>query len=121
MLETHFRRSFMAYFDRDENLGAMIKAIRAEGETHPCHSILAKMDSCNDATCQEHHGDDALLVPRTGVDGDELRIIVGDCLELVGANRCAPPDCTLNLRARITPPVTPAIIIDEASPEGVVN
>lgn len=87
VLETHFRRSYTAYFNRDENLGGIIKAIRDGGPQHPCHRDLHKLDSCNDATCEEHHGEDALLMPKTGLDPDELRIIVGDCLELVGATR----------------------------------
>lgn len=91
VLETHYRRSYSAYFAHDRNLGGIVKDIAAEGTTHPCHRDLARLDNCNDATCDKHHGDDAIVVAKRGVDPDELRVIAVDALELVGARRRADP------------------------------
>lgn len=87
VLETHYRRSYTAYFDRDDNLGTIISKIRAGGDTHPCHADLFDLESCNAATSDEHHGDDPLVAPSEPVDPDGLAIVVKDSLELVGALR----------------------------------
>jgi len=87
VLETHYRRSFTAYFSRGQNLGQIVKDIAKAGATHPCHRDLARLDNCNDATCEEHHGDDALVVVKRDVDPDGLRIVARDALELIGARR----------------------------------
>ena len=87
VLETHYRRSYSAYFPRDRNLGQIVKDISTAGPTHPCHRDLGKLNNCNDFTCDRHHGDDALVVVKQGVDPDELRTVARDALELVGARR----------------------------------
>ena len=87
VLETHYRRSYSGYFDHDLNLGKIVKAIAAAGSAHPCHRDFARIDNCNDATCDKHHGDDAVVVVKRGVDPDELRVIARDALELIGARQ----------------------------------
>ena len=87
VLETHYRRSYSAYFAHDRNLGQIVKDIAATGSSHPCHRDLGRLDNCNDATCDEHHGDNAIVVVKQGVDPDGLRIIASDALELIGARR----------------------------------
>jgi wobble nucleotide-excising tRNase len=89
-LETHYRRSFTAYFAHDRNLGQIVRDISDEGVSHPCHRDLGRLDNCNDATCDKHHGDDAIVLVKRGVDPDELRIIAADALELIGARKPAP-------------------------------
>lgn len=89
VLETHYRRSYTAYFPHDRNLGQIVRDIAEGGSSHPCLDDLARLDNCNDATCDRHHGDDAMVVVKCGVDPDELRTIVRDALELIGAMRPA--------------------------------
>jgi len=89
-LETHYRRSFAAYFAHDRNLGQIVRDISDEGPSHPCHRDLGRLDNCNDATCDKHHGDDAIVLVKRGVDPDELRVIAADALELIGARKPAP-------------------------------
>ena len=48
---------------------------------------LGRLDNCNDATCDKHHGDDAIVVVKQGVDPDGFRVIARDALELIGARR----------------------------------
>ena len=86
VLETHYRRSYSAYFGGDQNLGQIIKDIAGTGPAHPCHRDLVRLDNCNDFTCDQHHGDDAVTVKR-GLDPDELRPIARDALELIGARK----------------------------------
>jgi wobble nucleotide-excising tRNase len=88
-LETHYRRSFTAYFAHDRNLGQIVRDISDGGASHPCHRDLGRLDNCNDATCDKHHGDDAIVVVKRGVDPDELRVIAADALELIGARKPA--------------------------------
>lgn len=85
VLETHYRRSYTAYFSHDRNLGQIVKDIAEAGPSHPCHRDLGRLDNCNDATCDRHHGDDAIIVTKQGMDPDSLRIIARDVLELIGA------------------------------------
>lgn len=87
VLETHYRRTYAAYFARNRNLGQIINDIAAGGPAHPCHRDLSKLDNCNDFTCDRHHGDDAIVVVKQGVDPDELRTVARDALELVGARK----------------------------------
>ncbi|OWK33700.1 AAA family ATPase [Sphingomonas dokdonensis] len=89
VLETHYRRSYTAYFAHDRNLGGIVKDIADEGDSHPCHRDLSRLDNCNDATCDKHHGDDAIVLVKRGVDPDGLRVIAADALELIGARRPA--------------------------------
>lgn len=102
-LETHYRRSFAAYFAHDRNLGQIVRDIFDEGASHPCHRDLGRLDNCNDATCDKHHGDDAIVVVKRGVDPDELRVIAADALELIGARKPAPAPAAA---VRPTPAVT---------------
>ena len=96
VLETHYRRSYMAYFPHDRNLGQIVKDIAAAGPSHPCHRDVDRLDDCNVATCDRHHGEDAIVVTKQGVDPDSLRVIASDALELIGARRksaAAPINC----------------------------
>jgi len=95
VLETHFRRSYSAYFARNLNLGQIVKSIRTFGDAHPCFPFLAKLDACDDATCNKHHGDDALVIEKRGVDPDDLRVIAIDALEMIGARRPVGPASTV--------------------------
>ncbi len=63
--------------------------IADEGVSHPCYRDLGRLDNCNDATCDKHHGDDAIVLVKRGVDPDGLRVIAADALELIGARRPA--------------------------------
>ena len=103
VLETHYRRSYTAYFARDRNLGGIVKDISQEGTTHPCYRDLTRLDNCNDATCDKHHGDDAVVVVKRGVEPDELRVIAADALELIGARKSATPSV---VASRPSPAVT---------------
>ncbi|WP_427023300.1 AAA family ATPase [Aureimonas ureilytica] len=87
VLETHFRRSYRAWFGPDEDLGAIVLAIARDGATHPCHSALDKLRGCNEATRERHHGEDARLRAGAAVDPDELRVVVADALGLIRAIR----------------------------------
>ncbi len=91
VLETHYRRSYMAYFPQNCNLGQIVRIIAATGLSHPCHRDLKRLENCNDATCNRHHGDDAVLTVKQGIDPDELRVIAADTLQLIGARQ---PDAT---------------------------
>lgn len=100
VLETHYRRSHSAYFAHDRNLGGIVKDISDQGTSHPCHRDLGRLDNCNDATCDKHHGDDAVVVVKRGVDPDELRVIAADALELIGARKpAASPGALLAIAA----------------------
>lgn len=87
VLETHYRRTYTAYFGPTENLGPIIGLIRTEGENHPCWRDLRGLDMCNEATMADHHGEDASVAPGTPIDADNLRTIVGECLQLINAQR----------------------------------
>lgn len=87
VLETHFRRSFTAYFSHNRNLGQMVRDIDNHFGPHPCDGVRDRMDALNSATCENHHGDDANISPKKGVDPDELKVIVTDALELIGARK----------------------------------
>lgn len=91
VLETHYRRSYSGWFGHDENLGSIVGSISAAGSSHPCHRDLTKLDNCNDATCEKHHGDNAAVVVKRGVDPDELKVVARDALELIGARRPTRP------------------------------
>ena len=87
VIETHFRRSYTAYFPHNRNLGQMVWDIDNHVGTHPCAGVRDRMDALNSATCDNHHGDDADVMPKKGVDPDALKVIVTDALELIGARR----------------------------------
>ena len=57
--------------------------------SHPCAGVRDRMDALNTSTCDNHHGDDADVMPKKGVDPDALKVIVADALELIGARRPA--------------------------------
>lgn len=109
VIETHYRRSFSAWFGPDQNLGSMIGSIRDAGAVHPCYIELARLENCDDATCDKHHGDNAALLVKRGVDPDELRVVARDALELAGARR--PPVAAATSRteydARVRLPIEP--------------
>lgn len=85
VLETHFRRSFTAYFPHNRNLGQMVRDIDDYSGPHPCAGVRDRLDALNSSTCDNHHGDDADVMPKKGVDPDELKVIVTDALEVIGA------------------------------------
>lgn len=87
VIETHFRRSYTAYFPHNRNLGQMVWDIDNYGGPHPCAGARDRMDALNSSTCDNHHGDDADVMPKKGVDPDALKVIVTDALELIGARR----------------------------------
>ena len=87
VLETHYRRSYSGWFDPDQNLGSIVRSISETGAGHPCYRDLTRLDNCNDATCEKHHGDNAVVVVKRSVDPDELKVIALDALELIGARR----------------------------------
>ncbi|MFN3990403.1 MAG: AAA family ATPase [Erythrobacter sp.] len=87
VIETHFRRSFTAYFPHNRNLGQMVRDIDDHVGPHPCDGVRDRMDTLNSATCDNHHGDDADVMPKKGIDPDELKVIVADALELIGARK----------------------------------
>ena len=89
VIETHFRRSYTAYFPHNRNLGQMVRDIDDHVGSHPCDGVRNRMDALNSATCDNHHGDDADVMPKKGVDPDALKVIVTDALELIGARRPA--------------------------------
>lgn len=114
VLETHYRRSYSGWFDHDQNLGSIVRSISEAGAMHPCHRDLGKLDNCNDATCDKHHGDDAAVVVKRGVDPDELKVIAVDALELVGARRPGIVTTAENVL-----PSSPANANDPAAPAAV--
>tara|TARA_R110002074_G_scaffold399684_2_gene593365 strand:- start:1255 stop:3558 length:2304 start_codon:yes stop_codon:yes gene_type:complete len=87
VIETHFRRSYTAYFSHNRNLGQMVRDIDNYAAPHPCAGVRDRMDALNSSTCDNHHGDDADVMPKKGVDPDALKVIVSDALELIGARR----------------------------------
>jgi wobble nucleotide-excising tRNase len=87
VLETHLRRSYTAYFAHNRNLGNMIRDIDDYSGQHPCAGIRNQLDSLNTSTCDNHHGDDSEAIPRKGVDPDELKVIVTEALEVIGARK----------------------------------
>jgi wobble nucleotide-excising tRNase len=87
VLETHYRSAYAAYFDRNDNLGIIIKKIREEGRQHACYADLPDLESCNAATSDEHHGGDPAVAPSLPIDQDDLHLVVRDCLQLIGALR----------------------------------
>ena len=87
VIETHFRRSYTAYFPHNRNLGQMVWDIDHHTGGHPCAGVRDRMDALDASTCNNHHGDDAYAMPKKGVDPDALKVIVADALELIGARR----------------------------------
>lgn len=104
VLETHFRRSYRAYFDHDRNLGQMVRDIDGYVGVHPCAGIRDQMDALNSATRENHHGDDANVMPKKGVDPDALMVIVRDALVLIGASKPNLPTQRPPLSQPGTPP-----------------
>lgn len=88
VLETHYRR-YRAYFAADQNLGSIVKAIASEGPSHPCHRDLTQLDRCNNATCDDHHGENADTGRARILSREEVRVVATDALELIGARRPA--------------------------------
>lgn len=83
VLETYYRATYPAYFGSSDNLGPIIEKIRQGGSNHPCWSHFQKIQNCNDATNDNHHGDDPTIGNRPTIDPDNLRSTVLDCLELI--------------------------------------
>ena len=106
VVETHFRRAYTAYFPHNRNLGHMVRDIDTHVGAHPCAGVRDQMDAINTSTCDNHHGDDADVMPKKGVDPDALKVIVTDALELIGARR----------HAVATVPTSPAPAVSAAAP-----
>lgn len=87
VLETHYRRSYSAWFHADQNLGSIVRSISETGSGHPCHRNLTQLDNCDDATCDKHHGDNAVVVAKRNVDPDELKVVAVDALGHALINR----------------------------------
>lgn len=87
VLETHYRRSFSAYFKPSDNLGPIITAIKTSGANHPCWGDLKDLESCNAGTMGEHHGDNPDIMSSEPIDPDGLHAIVETCLQLVNVIR----------------------------------
>ena len=102
VLETHFRRSFTAYFPHNRNLGQIVRDIDDYSGAHPCAGVRDRLDALNSSTCDNHHGDDADVIPKKGVDPDELKVIVTDALEVIGAREPLSPPAP----ARPVPSIT---------------
>jgi wobble nucleotide-excising tRNase len=116
VLETHYRRSYSGWFAHDQNLGSIVRSIFEAGVSHPCHRDLTKIDNCNDATCDKHHGDNAVVAVKRGVDPDELTVIAVDALELIGARPPAQPSAFFTPGTPITRP-----ILSQPNPNGPVT
>ena len=86
VLETHYRR-YRGYFAPDQNLGSIVQAIAREGPSHPCHRDLTQLDRCNNATCDDHHGENADTGRTRALSPEEVRVVAKDALELIGARR----------------------------------
>lgn len=105
VLETHYRR-FSGYFERKDFLGTIISKIRDGGPSHPWSADLPDLESCNAGTNGEHHGDDPEVAPAPPIDGDDLHLVVRDCLQLIGVLRrgaSAPATPTVTVVAGVTP------------------
>jgi len=87
VLETHYRRSYRAYFTAAQNLGSIVKSIADEGPSHPCHRDMTQIDGCNKATCDDHHGENANTGRARTLSQEEVKVIATDALELIGARR----------------------------------
>jgi wobble nucleotide-excising tRNase len=85
VLETFFRSSFPASFGPEDNLGAILNAIRAGGDTHPAHEHYDALDRINDYTANYHHGEDAHGAAEPVLDHVELRGYVNVTLKMVNA------------------------------------
>lgn len=117
VLETHYRRTYSAYFDRKDYLGTIISKIRDGGPTHPCYADLPDLESCNAATTDEHHGDDPEVAPPAPIDPHDLHLVVRDCLQLIGALRRPATAPTAPVAAG-TPGATPTPGSATATPGG---
>lgn len=56
---------------------------------HPCDEVRDQIGALNSATCKNHHGDNADVMPKKGADPNALKVIVTEALELIGARRSA--------------------------------
>lgn len=90
VLETHYRR-YRAYFTAGQNLGSIVRTIAIEGPPHPYYRELTKLERCNNATCDDHHGENANTGNARTLSPEEVRVIATDALELIGARRPALP------------------------------
>ena len=86
VLETHYRRS-RGYFEPNQNLGSIARTIASEGPSHPFYRDLIQLDRCNNATCDDHHGENANTGRTRTLSEEEIRVVARDALELIGARR----------------------------------
>lgn len=85
VLETHYRRTYTAYFQPTDNLGPIIRKIRDAGPDHPCVGHVGTLEACNEGTMGEHHGENPTLAANEPIDADNLHTLVRDCLKLIHA------------------------------------
>ena len=110
VLETHYRR-YRAYFSADQNLGSIVGAIASEGSSHPCHRDITRLDRCNNATCDDHHGENADTGRTRTLAPEEVRVIATDALLLIGARRPAEEAGTVASNGRPPPRPSPALTV----------
>ena len=84
----------------DQSLGSIVRAIASEGLSHPCHQDFTQLDRCNNATCDDHHGEN--------VDARRARILLQEEV------RSSPPGLGGLRRRFLLPqtlpePVTPPV------------
>lgn len=82
VLETYFRSAYRCHFPATENLGGIIRLIAEGGPSHPCWEMLARLNSCNAATMNDHHGVDPDIAQERAHDPEDLATVVRDCLQL---------------------------------------
>jgi len=82
VLETYFRSAYRCHFPPTENLGGIIRLITEGGPSHPCREMLARLNSCNAATMNDHHGVDPDIAQGRAHDPEDLATVVRDCLQL---------------------------------------
>jgi hypothetical protein len=85
VLETLFRSNFPGSFEPEDNLGAILRKIRAGGAGHPAYSHYETLERINDYTANYHHGEDARGAAEPVLDPTELMGYVKTTLRTVNA------------------------------------
>jgi len=78
---------------------------------YPCAGVRDRMEALNSATCDNHHGDDADVMPKKGVVPDALKVIVTDALELIGTHNPAGSAADVSLSGADAARPSPAISV----------
>jgi len=85
VLETYFRSMYSGCFGPQDNLGAILTAIRTGGDDHPAAACYQDLDQINDYSANYHHGEDAQGRDEPPLDKGELGGFVDRALTLVNA------------------------------------